>query len=256
MPSNSAPALVRRAMSGRRRPVQPAAGGGYMTLLGDTGMDDPMLAQIYTHPASAEDRQGAIDRLIEAEVTDATCGREVTAQTLQVTRGAEPAVSGDRDGPARMRQCGPVRGPAGCAGRCGHGGGGLTGPPAGGLTLTGPEPDRIACGLGAAVLSTIRRTMPNVPAPSTPTCRPVGPVSSLHHPVRLPKPVLKVRCRPCRFRPTGPMVSRTARTGAASGGIRGPAAPVSPFGPDLRAPPRRTSIRTNLVIAATPGPES
>lgn len=53
-----------------------APAGGYLTALGNPAAPLPMLAQVYTFPA------GKADVVIEAEVTEATCGRELLGETL------------------------------------------------------------------------------------------------------------------------------------------------------------------------------
>lgn len=68
---------------------QPMAGapsaGGFLTLLGDATTDLPMLAQVYTYP---KDSQIKPEIVIEAAVTEASCGRELLGQTLQTSAGA------------------------------------------------------------------------------------------------------------------------------------------------------------------------
>jgi hypothetical protein len=58
--------------------------GGYMTLLGDASVALPMLAEIYTFPSAGT---AAADVLIEAAVTDATCGRTVAGETIMTLAG-------------------------------------------------------------------------------------------------------------------------------------------------------------------------
>jgi hypothetical protein len=62
--------------------VPPA--GGYVTLLGDGRVTLPMQAQIYTFPANGT---AGADVLVEAAVTEATCGRTVTGQTIMTLAG-------------------------------------------------------------------------------------------------------------------------------------------------------------------------
>lgn len=70
-------------------PHYPIAGvpakGGFMTLLGDSSTDLPMLAQVYTYPTDSTIKPEIV---VEAAVTEATCGREVLGQTLQTTADA------------------------------------------------------------------------------------------------------------------------------------------------------------------------
>lgn len=68
-------------------PGQPPLGdapsaGGYLTRLGDAGVDAPLLAEIYTYPVDE-----AADPVIEAAVTPATCGRELLGETLSSVGG-------------------------------------------------------------------------------------------------------------------------------------------------------------------------
>ena len=69
-------------------PHQPVAGapakGGFLTELGDASTDLPMLAQVYTYPSDSKIKPEIV---VEAAVTEATCGREVLGQTLQTTAG-------------------------------------------------------------------------------------------------------------------------------------------------------------------------
>lgn len=61
-----------------------AARGGFLSLLGDATTTNPLLAEIYTFPANP----GAdTEVVVEAAVTDATCGRELLAETLTSTGG-------------------------------------------------------------------------------------------------------------------------------------------------------------------------
>lgn len=57
---------------------------GFLTLLGDDSVENPMLAQVYTFPAGAED----IPVIVEAAITEATCGREILGETIASSHGA------------------------------------------------------------------------------------------------------------------------------------------------------------------------
>lgn len=59
------------------------ADGGFVLALGDAGVDRPLLAQVFTWPADRPALSGTIDLVIEAPVTEATCGREMLGETLQ-----------------------------------------------------------------------------------------------------------------------------------------------------------------------------
>ena len=69
-------------------PHQPGAGGpsdgGFLTLLGDSTAENPLLAEIYTYPANPMAKPEVI---IESAVTDATCGRELLGETLNSIGG-------------------------------------------------------------------------------------------------------------------------------------------------------------------------
>ena len=70
-------------------PHHPAPGlpakGGFLSLLGDATADLPLLAQVYTFPS---DPTAKAEVVVEAPVTEASCGREILAQTLFSSAGA------------------------------------------------------------------------------------------------------------------------------------------------------------------------
>lgn len=59
--------------------------GGYVTRLGDSETLAPQLVEIYTFPSATIQQSGTVTMSIETEVTQANCGREVEAQTLELT---------------------------------------------------------------------------------------------------------------------------------------------------------------------------
>lgn len=61
--------------------------GGFLTRLGDAGVINPRMAQAYTFPSGTAPRDGRVRLSLEAEVTQANCGQDVTAQTLQKSLG-------------------------------------------------------------------------------------------------------------------------------------------------------------------------
>lgn len=73
--------------------VAPGArqGIGFVTRLGDPETTVPQMAEIYTFPSGAASMSGTVALSVEAEVTRQNCGREITAQSLE------------------MRQQGPLR---------------------------------------------------------------------------------------------------------------------------------------------------
>lgn len=60
------------------------AAGGFLTLIGDAAVDHPLLAEVYTAPAGTP----LSEMIVEAEVTEATCGRLLTGQILRMVPGA------------------------------------------------------------------------------------------------------------------------------------------------------------------------
>ena len=63
--------------------------GGFLTLLGDSEIEQPMLAEVYTAPEGTK-----LDALVlEAVVTEGNCGQTITGQTLRVRPDGEPEAS-------------------------------------------------------------------------------------------------------------------------------------------------------------------
>lgn len=64
-------------------PHLPAAGvpgkGGFLTLLGDSTTDLPLLAEVYTYPADPAQEPEVV---VEAAVTETACGREILGETI------------------------------------------------------------------------------------------------------------------------------------------------------------------------------
>lgn len=64
-------------------PHLPAAGvpgkGGFLTLLGDSTTDLPLLAEVYTYPADQTQKPEVV---VEAAVTETACGREILGETI------------------------------------------------------------------------------------------------------------------------------------------------------------------------------
>lgn len=58
--------------------------GGLVTRLGEADTLVPQLAEVYTFPTGATDRTGTVALSIEAEVTADNCGRDVSAQSLEL----------------------------------------------------------------------------------------------------------------------------------------------------------------------------
>ena len=64
-----------------------SAEGQFLSLLGDAGGPRPLLAQVFTWPAGTSALSNAVQIDLEAAVTEATCGREILGETLQLTGG-------------------------------------------------------------------------------------------------------------------------------------------------------------------------
>ncbi|MEM6373448.1 MAG: hypothetical protein AAF727_11805 [Pseudomonadota bacterium] len=63
-----------------------AAGrSGMMTRLGDEDTAEPLVAEVYSFARGMADQSGLIDMSVEAEVTATNCGREIEAQSLELT---------------------------------------------------------------------------------------------------------------------------------------------------------------------------
>ncbi len=75
--------------AGAARDVSSAAMGdaGFLSVLGRSDTHEPHIAQVYSFPEQAASRSGTISVSVEAEITQANCGRNVGAQTFHVHRG-------------------------------------------------------------------------------------------------------------------------------------------------------------------------
>ena len=64
---------------------------GFVTVLGDPQIPEGQLAQVYSYPRGVSPQTGTVAIEIEVPVTEASCGREVTARTIEVhgTRSAQ-----------------------------------------------------------------------------------------------------------------------------------------------------------------------
>lgn len=71
----SAPGEIADAVTGN---------GGVLTRHGDTNAGDPLLAEVYSFPSDTNGRSGIIALSVEAEITEANCGLEIEAQSLEV----------------------------------------------------------------------------------------------------------------------------------------------------------------------------
>ena len=62
---------------------------GMLTRYGDTDAAEPLLAEVYTFPKAATARTGDIALSVETEISDANCGVEIEAQSLQMIAGGQ-----------------------------------------------------------------------------------------------------------------------------------------------------------------------
>jgi hypothetical protein len=85
-------------------PNDVSADGSFLVRLGDSTTDRPLLAEVYTWPAGNGAFAGTTTLDIEAAVTEATCGRELLGETLQLTAGRLTV----RDLTIAMPDCGAV----------------------------------------------------------------------------------------------------------------------------------------------------
>ena len=60
---------------------------GVLTRLGAKDVPNARLAEVYTFPSGAAQKPGDIHLSVEAEITSANCGRDITAQSLEVRKG-------------------------------------------------------------------------------------------------------------------------------------------------------------------------
>lgn len=58
--------------------------GGILTSLGDVAVSDALRAEVYTFPSGQSVRDGQVVLNVEAEVTSRNCGRDVSAQSIQI----------------------------------------------------------------------------------------------------------------------------------------------------------------------------
>lgn len=63
--------------------AQNSVDGGFVTRLGRTDTLVPQLAEVYSFPTGTASRAGSVALSVETEVTQANCGRDVGAQTLE-----------------------------------------------------------------------------------------------------------------------------------------------------------------------------
>lgn len=66
-----------------------AGEGGFIMTLGDARANLPNFAQVYSFPSATAGSDGDVELTVEAEITAENCGREVSAQTIQIRPGSQ-----------------------------------------------------------------------------------------------------------------------------------------------------------------------
>jgi hypothetical protein len=72
-----------------KQPRDSRLDAGYLMILGDDGVVQPMLAEVYTYP---KDALAKVEVSVEADVTKATCGRELLGEAITSTNGVATLV--------------------------------------------------------------------------------------------------------------------------------------------------------------------
>ncbi|MCZ0811330.1 MAG: hypothetical protein ACQEVT_02510 [Pseudomonadota bacterium] len=66
--------------------------GGFVTRHGLNGLGKAQMAEVYTFPVGLTEREGDVVLSVEAEVTQQNCGRDIEAQTIEISAGGKPLV--------------------------------------------------------------------------------------------------------------------------------------------------------------------
>lgn len=65
--------------------------GGFLIRLGKADAADPLIAEVYTFPSTPIDAAYDVTLVAEAEITEANCGQDLSAQSIQISPNAENA---------------------------------------------------------------------------------------------------------------------------------------------------------------------
>ena len=84
-----APGHVWSGAPGNAQAAQ-AGEGGFLIRLGGPAIADGMMAEVYTYPSFQNRRSGTVVLTVEAEITAGNCGRDVSAQAIQMSPGGPP----------------------------------------------------------------------------------------------------------------------------------------------------------------------
>jgi len=77
------------ANAARDASIAASGSGGFLSTVGDANAPEPMLAEVYSFPTGTSVNSGDVILSIETEVTEANCGQEVDAQTIESHQGAD-----------------------------------------------------------------------------------------------------------------------------------------------------------------------
>lgn len=66
-----------------------SAEGGYLVRLGDSSVEDALMAEVYTFPSEALGSSSDVVLVAEAEITDQNCGQELSAQSIQFSANGQ-----------------------------------------------------------------------------------------------------------------------------------------------------------------------
>ncbi len=61
---------------------------GFLLRLGNEALPEPLLAEVYTFPTGSAKVSGQVALSIEAEISDANCGQQISANSIEVRKGA------------------------------------------------------------------------------------------------------------------------------------------------------------------------
>ncbi|MBU2992265.1 hypothetical protein Q4555_09860 [Octadecabacter sp. 1_MG-2023] len=67
------------------------AEGGYLQRLGDSTIEDALIAEVYTFPTGMMNGESDVMLVAEAEITGANCGQELSAQSIQISPTGQPS---------------------------------------------------------------------------------------------------------------------------------------------------------------------
>ena len=78
---------------------------GFLTTLGDDRVINALMAEVYTFPTGKYNQDGTVALSVEAEVTAANCGRDISAQSIQLDSLQQPTAI---DLTMTMPDCGAI----------------------------------------------------------------------------------------------------------------------------------------------------